>query len=138
MICLPSICHRSSSSGSMPISAQQWCVSVGLFNCSRMRWLLKGGGAKMTAAPLSSRPNAHAVKRGVLPLLYLLMLPVQCFPDSSSFRVGTWSSTLDQSRQINMKGCIKCAVQLMWHPSYVSSMLLLWKFTWFIVVCYYP
>ena len=28
----------------------------------------------MTAAPSSSRSNTHAVKRGLLPLLYLLML----------------------------------------------------------------
>ena len=80
MICLPSICHRSSSSGRMPISAQPWCVSVGLFNCSRMRWLLKGGGAKMTAASSSSRSNTHAVKTGLLPLLYLLMLACAMLP----------------------------------------------------------
>ena len=71
VICLPSVFRYYK----MPISAQQWRVSVGLFNCSRMRWLMKGGGgAKMTAPPSSSRSNTHAVKRGLLPLLYLLML----------------------------------------------------------------
>ena len=58
----------------MPISAQQWRVSVGLFNCSRMRWLLKGGGAKKTPAPSPSMTSAHAVKRGVRLLLYLMAI----------------------------------------------------------------
>ena len=58
----------------MPISAQQWRVSVGLFNCSRMRWLLKGGGAKKIPAPSPSMTSAHAVKRGVRPLLYLMAI----------------------------------------------------------------
>ena len=62
----------------MPISAQQWRVSVGLFNCSRMRWLLKGGGAKKKARPPSpSKSNASVVK-GRVPLLLLYLMAVAC------------------------------------------------------------
>ena len=62
----------------MPISAQQWRVSVGLFNCSRMRWLLKGGGAKKKArAPSPSKTNARVVK-GRVPLLLLYLMAVAC------------------------------------------------------------
>ena len=62
----------------MPISAQQWRVSVGLFNCSRMRWLLKGGGAKKKArAPSPSKTNSRVVK-GRVPLLLLYLMAVAC------------------------------------------------------------
>ena len=64
--------------GAMPISAQQWRVSVGLFNCSRMRWLLKGGGAKKKArAPSPSKTNTRVVK-GRVPLLLLYLMAVAC------------------------------------------------------------
>ena len=62
----------------MPISAQQWRVSVGLFNCSRMRWLLKGGGAKKKARASSpSKTNTRVVK-GRVPLLLLYLMAVAC------------------------------------------------------------
>ena len=61
----------------MPISAQQWRVSVGLFNCSRMRWLLKGGGAKKARAPSPSKTNSRVVKSRV-PLLLLYLMAVAC------------------------------------------------------------
>ena len=61
----------------MPISAQQWRVSVGLFNCSRMRWLLKGGGAKKARAPSPSKTNTRVVK-GRVPLLLLYLMAVAC------------------------------------------------------------
>ena len=63
----------------MPISAQQWRVSVGLFNCSRMRWLLKGGGAKKKApAPSPSTTNARRVVKSGVPLLLLYLAAVAC------------------------------------------------------------
>ena len=69
---------RSPLQGAMPISAQQWRVSVGLFNCSRMRWLLKGGGAKKKArAPSPSKTNSRVVK-GRVPLLLLYLMAVAC------------------------------------------------------------
>ena len=69
---------RSPLQAVMPISAQQWRVSVGLFNCSRLRWLLKGGGAKKKArAPSPSKSNARVVK-GRVPLLLLYLMAVAC------------------------------------------------------------
>ena len=47
----------------MPISAQQWRVSIGLFNCSRMRWLLKRGGVKKKACPFALQDVVLSVLR---------------------------------------------------------------------------
>ena len=70
--------HLAPSAG-MPISAQQWRVSVGLFNCSRMRWLLKGGGAKKKApAPSPSTTNARRVVKSGVPLLLLYLAAIAC------------------------------------------------------------